>query len=1061
MKDQILKIAKVKSEKEFYKKYPSEEAFMKAHKKEFKKAAMGAKMVNKQLHQLTDFSNHKAQGGWASAGVPGLSTATYDSSTGLVNNASGVVSKSDTDALGFADKAPGSAAGFDWGGAGMSAAGAVPGIINGINAINQQKKNIKSAEQQSLVTGVQAQAAESRDISKPQHRYVRPEDMTIQPGQLGNPMGTGTNYLAQYGTRIGGNPTEIQNTYNPGNLYNDLGYEPLNDSNPKQFRRGGYLPIAEFGEYFQDSGQAQVADATLGAAEDMFVPGLGKALSPLNKAVGNLFGGVDDARKLKGYQDTTTQNQGRIGMQQQLQNGQFSASREDGGRVGDEYKWVSHTWQPQVIASFGEHKVSDLLKPPHDADMLRAGGHLKEYTPPSAAAMYTGRPGMPHMEGGGRMNSTNMMFDTDRYPRAQYGTQMAMGGDLQVHEGEAETISHNPYLPNGGETVMFRGPSHANGGMDISYGQSGVEVQGGEPAVKLQDGGTPGGNLVVYGGMPVSKTVANDIGLPKDAGRKYQNVAADISKVEAKQGRVLDKATDLIENSDTNDKFAKLSMNSGLAMQIGANMKYKQTAQQKMDLAAHQNAILDTAKEHSLEADALAKGKIKPMKQSDMAKFGKKLSKAQDGKSVYQYNGRFLDPNDPKDAALIKSNMDDVNSSDAQIKAHFANKQQGISPIDMSKFQAPQVAALPKEQVPTEYNPNAIQPVSGSGIGAQAVGMNQPSFFTPYDATNEVHNLPDVVVPSVKSTKFNEWPDLPTYSMSAINQEQSNSSNFGNKGLDALRKTGNALKTAGKFIGKGLQTYGPTALSIAEPYLRPINKLPLDPNELSAENYALSNNQIDPVRAQSYQPMLQGQPSRISLQDQINTIDSQANAAIRAAGSNPAAQAQIFAQVADAKSKVLGEQFRMNQGAADQTTAANRATLNDAQLKNLGIYDAQQTKEAQAKSNTKATTIAALQSINDKTIKNKLENQMYAVEQQRNNYRVDSEGRPINYNYAQFNVPQVGSMAANTKTDASGNSLLPVYNKDGSIKGYTVEKAKAGAKIKARNGSIVKALKTL
>jgi len=41
MKAQILKIAGVKSEKEFYKKYPSEEAFMKAHGKAFKKAQMG------------------------------------------------------------------------------------------------------------------------------------------------------------------------------------------------------------------------------------------------------------------------------------------------------------------------------------------------------------------------------------------------------------------------------------------------------------------------------------------------------------------------------------------------------------------------------------------------------------------------------------------------------------------------------------------------------------------------------------------------------------------------------------------------------------------------------------------------------------------------------------------------------------------------------------------------------------------------------------------------------------------------------------------------------------
>ena len=57
MKDQILKIARVKSEKEFYKKYPTEEAFMKAHGKAFKKAAMGSKMVNDQLHQLSDFGN--------------------------------------------------------------------------------------------------------------------------------------------------------------------------------------------------------------------------------------------------------------------------------------------------------------------------------------------------------------------------------------------------------------------------------------------------------------------------------------------------------------------------------------------------------------------------------------------------------------------------------------------------------------------------------------------------------------------------------------------------------------------------------------------------------------------------------------------------------------------------------------------------------------------------------------------------------------------------------------------------------------------------------------------
>ena len=42
MKAQILKIAGVKNEKEFYKKFPTEEAFMKKHGKELKKAQVGA-----------------------------------------------------------------------------------------------------------------------------------------------------------------------------------------------------------------------------------------------------------------------------------------------------------------------------------------------------------------------------------------------------------------------------------------------------------------------------------------------------------------------------------------------------------------------------------------------------------------------------------------------------------------------------------------------------------------------------------------------------------------------------------------------------------------------------------------------------------------------------------------------------------------------------------------------------------------------------------------------------------------------------------------------------------
>ena len=85
---------------------------------------------------------------------------------------------------------------------------------------------------------------------------------------------------------------------------------------------------------------------------------------------------------------------------------------EDGG-------WVNNDWMPQVITKFGDYSMYQLLASPHDAGLLRAGGHLKEYNPLSA--MYKRR-----MEDGG---------------------QMAMGGDFKVLDCRyAENTSYNIWL---------------------------------------------------------------------------------------------------------------------------------------------------------------------------------------------------------------------------------------------------------------------------------------------------------------------------------------------------------------------------------------------------------------------------------------------------------------------------------------------------------------------------------------------------------------------------------------------------------------------------------------
>jgi hypothetical protein len=948
MKDQILKIAKVKSEKEFYKKYPTEEAFMKAHGKELKKAAMGKAMVYDQLHQLTDFGNPPiAQYGGA-----------VNPNTGMFNMpmSGQSVSRVDTMAAGYGSAAPPEGFGNVEGGGGVDAAGiagaaigALPGIIGGIEAIGSQRKAINKAYQARELSELALQAQQTTEKAK--RRYVRPEDMIIQPGQIGNPYGSGTNFLAKNGRMIGGNPTEIQNMYNPGDMYTDLGFEPMGET-LKQYRQGGDLPVAAFGDYFQSSGQAQIGSAVGTAAGSLIGGPLGGAIGGLaGTFFGNLAGGAKQARELEAEKKKAEMNTQQAAFAQAQQN-QFGAYMEQGGKVdvGDEYKWVSHTWQPQTIAKFGEYNVKDLLKPPTDADMLRSGGHLKDeyYTPPSAEAMFTGRP--------------------ERKPLTmEQGGQMAMGGDLEILEGgKAETISYNPFLPDGGETVMFKGRSHDNGGIPINFGENGVEVEGGEPAVKLKDGGKDN-NMVVFGNMKINKNIADLMGDPKAKGRKFKHYVADIAKNDAKQLKRIDKANEMINSADNNSAAGHLTLLTGALMKKGAESYQKINADLIQEAGIVQNAILDTASQLGVKSDKLAEGKLeKEYDKRMMAKDGKKLKKAQSGD--YEY-------------------------------------------------------LVPKEE---EFS------------------------FSDIDTGNVIDQSVDL---------------------------------SGEGDIAGVEEGGGGFKNILNTLGKGLEKYGPSILSNIAPFLRPSNaNEDLPPDQLYPEYFALATNQVEPVQAQTFQPMLDT-PMDISLNDQLSAIDSQSRAAIRAAGQNPAAQSMIMAQSLEAKNKVLGEQARINAANKMQTYDKNRALLNDAQLKNLQILDQQYVRQSQARSNTRAQTQAALSSIAAKTAQQRAANRKLGVMENMYNFRFTPSGRAINMNApAQFNMSgsSTGTSQSGITTDASGNTLYPIYNpKTGKVKGYSVAQGSSSgpsmdeldeafqknggktSKKKARNSSIVKALKNL
>ena len=157
----------------------------------------------------------------------------------------------------------------------------------------------------------------------------------------------------------------------------------------------------------------------------------------------------------------------------------------------------------------------------------------------------------------------------------------------------------------------------------------------------------------------------------------------------------------------------------------------------------------------------------------------------------------------------------------------------------------------------------------------------------------------------------------------------------------------------------------------------------------------MASNQLEPVPAQSYQPELIV-PYDISLQAQRNSVMSATRNRERQLGYNPAAQANMAPAEYNAINEINEKEFMANQGLKNQVYTGNVNTMNEAKKINLGIFADQWAKQSQARSNTKATTQAALNSIADKYAKNKLENRKLSIYENMYNYRFGKSGRAQN-----------------------------------------------------------------
>jgi len=1100
MKAEFLKLAGVKSDKAFYKKYPTEAAFFKAHpeaKKMVKKAQQGAVMsgMSSYLQGMQGAQNipnmqNVIQGQMQSPGVnAGMFSdlSTINAST-LADDKSGYASPGGPNTN--VEKMN------NIGNQVAKYAGPAGELISGYQNLRAGRRAKKEAQKWANVTDVQARAAESTDVDdlRQYTENARKKANAMMPEMTGEEFfpiyGVGTNVLARNGVRlqeggmVGGNPTEIQNTYEGGNdIYSDLEYEPLYNVNQvKSYRMGGYLPKAAGGaEMFDPSsmmssmggggtpwgaiggmgsslagnmtgndGGGQIGGA-IGGAAGMAIGG--PAGQAIGQTVGTLAGGLLDTndRDQRKAEARTKNNMDRI-MASQFKDSvhsQYGSYMRNGGYMNPEYN-------PQVITMFGDVNDQDFADFAHK-DEFRAGGHLKAYREPSERAMQT----------------------------------YNMGGELQTHwGGYAEPMSHNPYMPGSGETVVFRGQSHTdsdgkgNTGIGITYGENPVEVERGEPMFEMQSGGNinpetgePENTGVVFGNMQINKKVAgelNDPELMKIAnmyhGKKFKNVGIDLSKQEVKQNKIISKNTDILNSFKVETSIDKAKL-AGLQANIeGAKFNLKNIANTKITLANFQNSINDAKEEMSenfgqnISAEDLAKGYIKLDKDpvTMNAKWGGDIfKKAQNGDKGKTFKSEreaaaagYRKGDDGKYYRTIKkysTKDEETKSADALGYVPAGQKQSALGTWGKVTPQQFEEAKKANAWYPgwSTFDPkNKIDVLNFQrAFNARAKSMGSTAKIDEDGAFGE-----QTVTARIDESKKTE----------PIVTEEQLTANVEEPEYTPMEEE--KVQFPWGLINQGLR------------FLTPTDQQGLSPNQLMGEMYAMSSNQLEPVQATPYTPQLRV-PYDISLQDQLNEITADQRSAQRMMGYNPAAQSNLAAQTYGAKSKVLADQFRMNQAMKDQVYSGNINTLNDAELKNLAIYDQQYQRQEQAKSNTKATSQAALNSVSDKYAKNALENRKLSIyENMYPNFRFGQDGRAQNYGLHFFDTTIGGGSKSSSRGGlAEGKEFT--YDRYGNIVGVRagskdsreedVEEiesiGKNGKSIKkdGKNSSILKAFKNL
>lgn len=952
MKSKFLKIAGVKSEKEFYKKYPTEKAFF---------AKYGAKI--------------KAFGG-----------VNVEEAGGFLQNLTG------GEGVGGALK-------------GLTGGNPVGTVMDTIQGFKAQKENVAQAKQNMLTMGWLEDAQASNKLYEQENlqdarmkTYVRPEDNVITGEELFPMQGVGTNVLAKDGININpknkGKFTAAAKAM--GHSVQEHAKHVLADPNATALQKkranfarnaakwkhqdGGTFPI-EYSDYDQWKYRQDIDTTGLSTGKPRWYPytttkltgpGAGyksKGVIDANTDGGALFDHVYPLRKdvqgnrvFNANRDFESQRMQKIKSKIQDERGMNQKVSDDSYNYGGTIKakdgflgTSAETWK-----GMGMQGLNTAM--PQLTQSLGIGGDMGSQIGGKVGGMLGKATGIPGMDKVGQLafGAVGDLLDKsdtkiERYNKAadtslqkmvgmnvgnkiqgnfggnlkNGGNIYGMGGDVKTYgEGGITPISDNPY---GGEMGMINGPSHNKGGVDMSiFGQE-VEAEGGEPIMRMEDGGTVEDSMVIMGNLEVPshiKKATEQFSGEKFSGKKFKNVTKNVGLAETKTNNMIDKNINKAKEYTKLNPLDRVSLNTlDLNTKIGDN-KLQKLQVVKETLASAQEAI-------NMENENARYGK-RIYAQNGVQETDPKKLKA----TSKQYKG--IQPGKGENL-FGRATKEDLESLERQAQNQKWWKDSGYD-SDFSKR-----GNLTKfQELYNANNPNSVRLNVDGMFGDQMASV----VFTPnnikkgfqmpeFDVSGELQPI----YKKADVSGLEKDPEKPGWDLSGLGQlwRDTDAEDFNNA-------------------------------------------------QLLPEAWAMANNKLEPVQSQKYNPNLDV-PYDISRQAQLNLITSKARGTERMLAHNPGLAANQKAQEWMADQVVKEKDFVDNQGMKHNVYSKNRATLNDAQLKNLAIQDVQYDRQEQAKAITKATDLAAIKSMTDKKLKHNLENQTLRVMENLYDYRFSPSGR--------------------------------------------------------------------